>query len=655
MVIQSADTQPVSRRAGRFVDRKKEVRPERPREAMPESREALYIKEFVAKLRQALDQCREVLSLVDQFESMVKKIEDRGALLTPSEINELRDAVKLMEQITRRFFSNETIREVVTQYPRFFSMKLRDQDDYDSYKQDYDAQQQSERILEKKRAQTEETKIRSESSAKQLIDEELQKVELLIRKQIGFLGMGKIFRSKNIAELHRIKEFLQEFCRRAVDAFQNPDLVLQFEKDIRTNVLLHQWRRKWKGKDLADVFKLLWQYKMKQESLKQLEYEVKRQKEPVQRRSSLFQEEFKSMQRELCWWREADGKDILSRLEKELSKQEQMLLFHQEAERIARDLYHEFDCDEESRQQKIQDIVESGEHYEWIAVKREAIERSFSNIRESIRLYLVYYFQKSGIQAAPEIIRRLREEVNRVRQDFFIEYREDPDDLLRITKGAGKIKTLKELIEEMAGDERRMLLQKAGAGSARELTDYHQRRAVIEQILFGSLKPVYAFMNSESAPTPPFGHVRPGEQYGPIRVLLDFEKIKNRSLFTENDSMSTASLTPSLRVATKKEAAHRQLIFEHALIAQAIYNLDARYAPQESFEKVFVSFLAPRIDVNQTRYVECHIVGGFSLEEVRKILVDSKRLSVDDRFKIDQVIKIMKKRYPQIEVIYESN
>lgn len=286
----------------------------------------------------------------------------------------------------------------------------------------------------------------------------------------------------------------------------------------------------------------------------------------------------------------------------------------------------------------------------------KAYERSFDNIRESTKLHLNYYIKEQGVDALPRLIEELKAEINNVRQSFFIEYREDSSDFLNEILPSGEIKTLQGLKNESSenngGSEK--ILAKAGAGSG--LNDgYHQRRNKTSLSLFGTAENsenvTYALLGNKDEPKPT-KTTAPGAHYGGLRLVLDWDKIKTRTLFTERDSMNPEGLTYSLKNKGKESDSTKcQLLPEHSIISKAIYNLDAKRDPEKVFyiKSVAVGdFDSRKVDVGSLHYVEAHILNGFSLEDVKEIWVNLSESNSQE------IIEKIKGKYPNI-VIHTYN
>jgi hypothetical protein len=135
--------------------------------------------------------------------------------------------------------------------------------------------------------------------------------------------------------------------------------------------------------------------------------------------------------------------------------------------------------------------------------------------------------------------------------------------------------------------------------------------------------------------------------------VLDWNKVRNRTLFTESDALNSTGLSLSLEKNKDKinDVTKRQLIFEHALISKAIYNLDARRNPEATFRKKILppwekgTAQLAELDPASIRYIEAQILGGFSLNEVEEIWLKQPNPKLEER-----IIK----QYPHIKVRIEK-
>lgn len=281
------------------------------------------------------------------------------------------------------------------------------------------------------------------------------------------------------------------------------------------------------------------------------------------------------------------------------------------------------------------------------------IDRSFDNIRESIRSHLNYYLERRGSAAASTLIEELKAEIETVRQSFFIEYHEDIADFETILKD-GQVKPPEQLIRESSSpdDEKTKLRQKAGAGSAAGDLGYIDRRSRVLQALFmnPTVEVVHTILANTGEPSPTKKE-KPGSQYGDLRLILNWEKIRGRTLFTESD-LNPRGLSLSLESNREKtnDPTKRQLVFEHALISKAIYNLDARRYPAMAFQNKlsFWDMVATKslgADTASIRYIEAQILGGFSLDEVKEIWLKQPNQDL-----VEQITR----QYPHIKVQVES-
>jgi hypothetical protein len=324
-------------------------------------------------------------------------------------------------------------------------------------------------------------------------------------------------------------------------------------------------------------------------------------------------------------------------------------------------LYQEIGIDEETRILKPnlytlqqEEKLSGGEYGKYLAFSK-IIDRSFKNVQESVRSHLDYYLKQQGPTAISALVEDLKTEIAEVKKSFFVEYFEDIPDFETVLED-GQVKPLEQLIRESSSeDEKTKYEQEAGAGTASGNQGYHERRSHVQKELF-MLNPIvevaHAILASAGETLPP-NKEAPGSQYGDLCLVLDWNKVRNRTLFTESDALNSTGLSLSLEKNKDKinDVTKRQLIFEHALISKAIYNLDARRNPEATFRKKILppwekgTAQLAELDPASIRYIEAQILGGFSLNEVEEIWLKQPNPKLEER-----IIK----QYPHIKVRIEK-
>ncbi len=331
-------------------------------------------------------------------------------------------------------------------------------------------------------------------------------------------------------------------------------------------------------------------------------------------------------------------------------------------ENILPTLYKELNISNENNNEN----EEWGNEYENI---NQIHQRSFENIRKSVELYLNYYADKNGIDNLFQTIDELKNEIKNVKQSYCVKCREDYYDIEKILSD-GKVKNIEELVAEASSEpEKESLLKKGGGKSAGgNVSGYYKHKEDVSKALFGDadIKKgiVYGILGNINEPIQP-NLAEPGSQYGNIVFILNEATISKRVVYTERDSLTSLGLTSSLDSEEKELSLSDkcQVTFEHALITKAIYNIDAKYNINAEINSEATRTLSPRekrdtlmMNINQLRYVEAHILGGLSLNEVKEVQLgtvdrrDYKRQDIRDR-----VIKFLQTHYPKVKIVVNNN
>lgn len=254
---------------------------------------------------------------------------------------------------------------------------------------------------------------------------------------------------------------------------------------------------------------------------------------------------------------------------------------------------------------------------------KEIHKRSFQNIRESLKLFLDYCEKEKKLDrdTAQNL---LKLEYRKVKETHRIQYNCSEEKILEILS-SGKIRPSTE--EEYP----------TGATGIHLLG----KRIEIEKLLKiyskSTPKPVYGYLASEDGDT-----IWGERNYGNIFFSFKKENIKDRTFFTEGDSLNIAGVIPPLRkkltptpkgfisIESGPDVEKRQLNWDHALIAKAIYNLyfsleGGRVKPKKENE--------PAYTIEEIMcYIEAQIIGGVNRDDIECIYIPVKKPQETSKF-----------------------
>lgn len=218
-------------------------------------------------------------------------------------------------------------------------------------------------------------------------------------------------------------------------------------------------------------------------------------------------------------------------------------------------------------------------------------QRSADNLKKGLGNYLrnvKTQDQKDWEETEALIIERT-EAIEK--DNLMLSYYESVDDIEALLS-SGKLLTIFELSEEEQGQKRKSL---------RSLSEIKEDRRNIEQALgWEEESTVYHLVLERESD-------RPQTNYGPVRLIFDFERLKNKATFTLGDSLNHRGVPDSIMCVTPSTVAEsaldRQVTLPHLPLAKALFELaserDETYSP--------------------VRYVEAQ-VGGISGQEIMATL-----------------------------------
>ncbi|HBR80444.1 MAG: hypothetical protein UX09_C0055G0012 [Candidatus Uhrbacteria bacterium GW2011_GWE2_45_35] len=236
---------------------------------------------------------------------------------------------------------------------------------------------------------------------------------------------------------------------------------------------------------------------------------------------------------------------------------------------------------------------------------KEARERSFKNLRESIRRFTAYYHQQG--RSSKEISEKLQPLVERAKRSAFISFNERSDEISEILD-SGKI---------LPGD---LLPEELRSRSSTERSAWKHRRKVEDELGFKKNEhPVYLALGTsvdkERGAAP---------EFGAFHFVFSLEALKNKAVCTIGDSLNESGLPFSLRDDQKGwlGAANRQLTLEHGIIAKAIFELDSQFEPKGSESMGFFESLS---------YIEVQTPGPLSVADSEELVLSQRSaLSEED-------------------------
>jgi len=235
-----------------------------------------------------------------------------------------------------------------------------------------------------------------------------------------------------------------------------------------------------------------------------------------------------------------------------------------------------------------------------------------------------------------DVIQKLEEELAKVRENSTLTYNVHYDAVEKIFE-AGKILPMTEQPEDV-----RLGMKKTGPkvldmfGSADD--DYDDRRRMSEEVMGihaqKNSKPVYAALAGGSDKSLERGAA---PQYGEVVLVFSEDKLRDRVIFVEGDSMNPMGMIDAIRPKEKSSVRngleHRMLNRAHAEVAKAIYNLSRQ------FEDPYYGKEDDLIGHKAVQYIEAPILGGVDMSYIKEIVVDFPEIEFG--------MEGFKKDYPQ--------
>lgn len=244
----------------------------------------------------------------------------------------------------------------------------------------------------------------------------------------------------------------------------------------------------------------------------------------------------------------------------------------------------------------------------WLAAKPEELHavgnRSFENIRSMAGLCLEklesrhHLDQKEGKDT-------LVKEVQRIKDKVFISVNVNPQEAMKIAREGSFIS-----FDDLSTEEK--IRAAVRHNSAGDIEGYLLRRKTVESSLRYGALPEGAVSGCLASPNGR-SEIRGGaEIFGDLSFILDWSKVVPRATFTMGDSMNSSGiqeiLGPEVIRGKDKPVFDRQLIVEHAVIAESILNI---------FKPLVVQGSA-------FRYVEALLYGGFTMDDIQELRVPSR-------------------------------
>jgi len=222
-------------------------------------------------------------------------------------------------------------------------------------------------------------------------------------------------------------------------------------------------------------------------------------------------------------------------------------------------------------------------------------QRSADNLKKGLGNYLrnVKTQNQKDLEETEALIVERSEAVEK--DGLMLSYYESIEDIEALLSSE-RLLTIFELSEEEQGQKRKSL---------RPLAEIKEDRRNIEQALGWEEESTVYHLVLER------GSDRPQTNYGPVRLVFDFERLKNRATFTLGDSLNHRGVPDSIMCVTPstvvESALDRQVTLPHLPLAKALFELaserDETYSP--------------------VRYVEAQ-VGGISGQEIMETLKEIK-------------------------------
>lgn len=245
---------------------------------------------------------------------------------------------------------------------------------------------------------------------------------------------------------------------------------------------------------------------------------------------------------------------------------------------------------------------------QWLEAQQDSLKevgkRSFDNIRLITTLFTARLHKEKGFDQQ-QIKELITKEVTRIKDQVFISFNMSAESALRFFQRGKQlpITVLPENLQEQRGAHHNL---------NDDFEGYLIRRKIVESRLrFGDL-PAGCVSAALASPNGSSEKRGGASVFGDVFLVLDKDKIAQRTTFTLGDSMNSNIMqevlgTKLIRHA-EKHMQDRQLIFPHAVIAESVLNI-----------------LKPMISRGAGyAYVEALIYGGFARDEVKEMKVPSR-------------------------------
>ncbi|MDP3985215.1 MAG: hypothetical protein Q8P82_00470 [bacterium] len=234
---------------------------------------------------------------------------------------------------------------------------------------------------------------------------------------------------------------------------------------------------------------------------------------------------------------------------------------------------------------------------------REAGERTFENIRETVTSYFAYFQGKK--KKHKELLRDLQAKLESVRQNAFIGFNDRTEDIVAVLQE-------KEIKPTFYLEPEHQVRSSTGKSDSMDIAT----REHIENAL-GFKKgehPVYFALGSDRD-----RERGPAWAYGVFHFKFALEKLRERTVCTIGDSLNFFGVPHSFRRrkswgkgTSEDQARSRQLILDHGLLAKALFELDNEYEPK----------LGNEINFNKAvSYVETQVLGPVHISDAEEIVL----------------------------------
>ncbi|MDP2684314.1 MAG: DUF3626 domain-containing protein [bacterium] len=239
-----------------------------------------------------------------------------------------------------------------------------------------------------------------------------------------------------------------------------------------------------------------------------------------------------------------------------------------------------------------------------------------------------------------ELVAKLKDEVETLKEQSLVTYNVTAHKGNRIDKilRSGEIIPMTEQPEEIRKEMRKTggILGEVFGADPKEYDARRQHAEKTMDIYNEKQRPVYGALAGGSDGSLVHGGA---PQYGEIVLVFD-DKIKNKTTFTEGDSMNPTGLRDFNRakqkMSEKNGLRNRQLNNDHAAIAKALYNIS------EEFDKPAI--ITEQED-KRLKYIEAQINGGVSMDDVKEIIIND--------WEFDSDLEGWQEQYPQYKGLFK--